>query len=452
MTGSDRTGRPAASLSLRLIAAAAVWLVVMLAIGGGALALAFRATVEQEFSNRLDALLNAMIAATEIGSDGTVVVVRALGDPRFDQVFSGWYWQVTEPGGRMVRSRSLWDSVLAPVDGGPQLHTRRVTGPNGEPLLVVERDLVFPDARGPVHLLVAADLGEVSEGVRRFDLLLVASLGLLGLGMAIAVVIQVRYGLRPLRIMASDLAAVREGERPRLTGRYPREVAPLAAAMNSVLDNDVELIERARTHVGNLAHGLKTSLAIVTAELDGAGDREVLWKQVRVMRRQIEHHLGRASAAAGAGRVLGVPVPVRAVVEAVAGALARVFADRTLEFEIDMAADVAFRGQREDLEEIVGNLLENACKWATRRVRVSARNAEAGLVLSVEDDGPGMTPQQAAEAARRGKRLDEKAPGWGLGLSIVSDLVDVNGGELDFARGSLGGLLVAVRLPAARAV
>ncbi|MFZ5784146.1 MAG: sensor histidine kinase [Pseudomonadota bacterium] len=448
MKGGDQA-RPAASLSLRLIAAALAWLVVMLAVGGVALALAFRSAVEQEFTNRLEAVLNAMIAATEIGPDGTVVVVRPLGDPRFDRVFSGWYWQVTEPGGRMVRSRSLWDSAIEPVDGGTQLHTRRVTGPNGEPLLVVERDLLFPDASGPVHLLVAADLDTVSEGVRRFDLLLVVALGLMGLGMAVAVVIQVRYGLRPLRIMASDLDAVRDGRRPRLAGRYPREVAPLATAMNDVLDNDAELIERARTHVGNLAHALKTSLAIVTAELDGAGDRKVLLEQVRLMRRQIEHHLGRASAGAGAARVLGLPVPVRPVVEAIAGALAKVFAERTIAVEIDVPADLAFRGQREDLEEIVGNLLENACKWASRRVRVSAGTDANGLVLTVEDDGPGMTVEQAAEASRRGKRLDEKAPGWGLGLSIVSDLVDVNGGALAFGRGSLGGLLVTVRLPAA---
>lgn len=447
MTEAGRAERPAASLSLRLIAAALVWLAVMLAIGGVVLALAFRSTVEQEFSNRLDAVLKAMIAATEIGPDGTVVGVRPLGDPRFDQVFSGWYWEVTEPGGRKVRSRSLWDSVIEPVDGGAQLHMRRVTGPNGEPLLVVERDLTFPDAKGPVHLLVAGDLREVGEGVRQFDLLLLTSLGLMGLGMAVAVAIQVRYGLRPLRAMASDLRAVREGSRARLAGRYPREVAPLAAAMNSVLDNDAELIERARTHVGNLAHGLKTSLAIVAAELEGAVDRKVLLEQVRVMRRLIEHHLGRASAVAGAGRVLGVVVPVRAVAEAVAGALAKVFADRKLEVEIDIAPDMAFRGQREDLEEIAGNLMENSCKWATRRVRVSARNEEGSLMLSVEDDGPGMEPEQAAEAARRGKRLDEKAPGWGLGLSIVSDLVEVNGGEMSFSRSPLGGLLVSVRLP-----
>jgi signal transduction histidine kinase len=236
-----------------------------------------------------------------------------------------------------------------------------------------------------------------------------------------------------------------------LTGRYPREVAPLAAAMNGVLDNDVELIERARTHVGNLAHGLKTSLAIVAAELDGAADRQVLQQQVRVMRRLIEHHLGRAAAVAGAGRALGVAVPVRAVTEAIADALRRVFADRKLEIEIDMAADTVFRGQREDLEEIVGNLMENGCKWATRRVRVSARPEGDSLVLTIEDDGPGMASGRAAEAARRGKRLDEKGSGWGLGLSIVSDLVDVNGGAIDFSRSPLGGLAVRVRLPVGRA-
>ena len=451
MMDAGHAGRRAASLSLRLVAAAVVWLVLMLAIGGVVLALAFRSTVEQEFSHRLDAILRAMIAATEIAPDGTVTVVRPLGDPRFDQVFSGWYWEVTEPGARQIRSRSLWDSTIAPVDGGSGLHTRRITGPNGEPLLVVERDLVFPGARGPVHLLVAGDLREVSDGVRRFDLLLVSALGLMGLGMAIAVVIQVKYGLRPLRTMAADLQAVRVGVRGRLAGRYPREVAPLAEAMNGVLDKDAELIERARTHVGNLAHGLKTSLSVIAVESEGAADKSVLAEQVRTMRRLIEHHLGRASAVAGAGRVLGARVPVRLVAESISGALTKIFANKKVAIDVDMAAEVAFRGHREDLEEILGNLLENACKWANGRVRVSARDEGSSLLLSVEDDGSGMSPALAGEAARRGKRLDEKMPGWGLGLSIVSDLVQVNGGEMTFSQSGLGGLSVTVRLPHAGA-
>ncbi|MDO8606849.1 MAG: HAMP domain-containing sensor histidine kinase [Phaeospirillum sp.] len=436
-----------ASLSARLVAGALIWLVVMLAMGGGVLTLAFRNTVEQEFSHRLDAMLRAMIAATEIGPDGAVITMRPLGDPRFDQIFSGWYWQVTEPSGRQLRSRSLWDSVLDSADGGTELRTRHMDGPQGEPLLVAERDLRFPEASGPVHLLIAGDLREVREGVRRFDLLLGSALGLLGGGLVIAILIQVRFGLRPLRAMAHDLNAVRQGERDRLPEGYPREVAPLAEAMNGVLDKDAELIERARTHVGNLAHGLKTPLAIVAAEMADHPDKTVVAEQVEAMRRLIEHHLGRASAVAGAGRVLGGKVAVREVAQAIAGVLARVFADRDLAFDIDLPATAAFRGQREDLEEILGNLMENACKWAVGRIRVSGGGGPAGLTLSVEDDGPGMPPELTAEASQRGRRLDEMAPGWGLGLSIVSDLVQVNGGAMDFSRSDLGGLAVTIRMP-----
>ena len=244
---------------------------------------------------------------------------------------------------------------------------------------------------------------------------------------------------------------MREGVRGRLAGRYPREVAPLAEAMNGVLDKDAELIERARTHVGNLAHGLKTSLSVIAVESEGAAAKSVLAEQVRTMRRLIEHHLGRASAVAGAGRVLGARVPVRLVAESISGALTKIFANKKVAIDVDMAAEVAFRGHREDLEEILGNLLENACKWANGRVRVSARDEGSSLLLSVEDDGSGMSPALAGEAARRGKRLDEKMPGWGLGLSIVSDLVQVNGGEMTFSQSGLGGLSVIVRLPHAGA-
>lgn len=418
----------------------------MFAIGGAVLAIAFRNVVEQEFSHRLDAMLKALIATTEINADGTVAVARPLGDIRFEQVFSGWYWQVTGPGGQQVRSRSLWDSVITPIGNGTELRSRRIAGPNGEPLLVVERDAAFANAKGPVQFLVAGVLYEVNDGVRRFDFLLMGSLGLMGVGMALAILIQVRYGLRPLRLLAEDLRAVREGDRQRLSGRYPREIAPLASAMNEVLDKDAELIERARSHVGNLAHGLKTSLAIVAAELPRVAEREALTGQVQVMRRLIEHHLGRASAVAGAGR-LGSKVSVKEVAAGVAAALAKIFADKDLTIEIDVAESVTFNGHREDLDEIVGNLLENACKWGKRHVRISAQASPGGLVLSIDDDGPGMSAEQTTTAARRGKRLDEMAPGWGLGLSIVADLVDVNGGALTFGRSTLGGLSVTILFP-----
>lgn len=439
--------RPALSLSVRLIAGAMVWLVLMLAIGGGVLAVAFRDTVEREYGHRLDAMLRGLIAAMETAPDGTVRLARPLGDPRFGQVYSGWYWQITPPAGRALRSRSLWDGVIETVAGGAALHLRRAKGPNGEDLLIAERDLRLPGTDGVTHVLIAGALDEIREGVRRFDLMLISALGLLGAGLAVAILIQVRFGLRPLRAMTADLDAVRNGDRARLAERYPQEVAPLADAMNSVLDKDAELIERARTHVGNLAHALKTPLAVLSAEVESGQDKTVMLDQVRTMRRLIEHHLGRASAVAGAERVLGLGVPVRETAGRIAAVLGRVFAERALSIDIDVPADTAFRGHREDLEEILGNLMENACKWAAGRVRVSARQSAGGFELTVSDDGPGMAPQQAAEASRRGRRLDTRSPGWGLGLSIVSDLVEVNGGDIAFSRADIGGLAVHVRLP-----
>jgi signal transduction histidine kinase len=440
--------RPGGSLSLRLVLAAMVWLALLLGVGGLVLSLAFRGAVEEEFSYRLDAILKTMIASTEVAPDGSVTMSRPLGDPRFDRVFSGWYWQIVAADGKRLRSRSLWDSVIEVVPGDDAMEVRRIEGPNRERLLVVERDLRFPDSPGPVHLLVAGDRAEVSGGVKRFDLLLLLSLGLLGLGMAIAVVIQVRYGLRPLRVVAADLKAVSAGDAPRLTGRYPQELAPLAEAMNGVLDKDADLIERARAHVGNLAHGLKTSLAVVSAELQGAADRKTMLEQVEVMRRLIEHHLGRASAMAGGGRSLGSKTPLAGTAEGIADALTKVYADRDLMLDLDIPPGLVFRGPREDLEEIVGNLLENACKWAKRRVRLRAYEADGRLHIDIDDDGPGVPADQITEAVRRGRRLDEKVPGWGLGLSIVADLVDVNGGKMGLSRSDLGGLSVGIVIPA----
>ncbi|MDR3438649.1 ATP-binding protein [Telmatospirillum sp.] len=447
MSETVKPCRPAASLSTRLVVGAVAWLAVMLALGGWVLSAAFRGSAETEFGHRLEDLLQAMIADTEMSADGTVRVFRPLGDPRFDRVFSGWYWEIVDPSGKMARSRSLWDSVLSVNRDAKEIQQRTADGPNGETLLVVERDVILPDAPGPVHMLIAGDLTEVSAGVHRFDLLLGGALGLMGIGMAIAVLIQVRFGLRPLRAMQADLDAVRDGLRQRLAGRYPREVAPLAKAMNGVLDHDEVLIERARTHVGNLAHSLKTPLAILQAEMHENPDRRLVLEQLKTMARLIEHHLGRASAVAGAGRALGKRVPVGDVARDIANALRRIYADKSVAIDVDVAGDATFHGQREDIEEMLGNLMENACKWARTRVRITGRVIQDGLTIVVEDDGPGLPPEEADLASRRGTRLDEMAPGWGLGLSIVADLVAVNGGSMDFARSDLGGFMVCLRLP-----
>ena len=217
--------------------------------------------------------------------------------------------------------------------------------------------------------------------------------------------------------------------------------------MNGVLEKDAELIERARRHVGNLAHGLKTPLAVISAEINEAPDRNLLREQIQVMRRLIEHHLGRAAAVASAGGRLGIVAPVGETARNIAVVLGKVFGDKMLTIKIEVDDALAFPGHREDLEEILGNLMENACKWAVSCVRVSAEETSDHLMLMVEDDGPGMPAEQAAEASRRGKRFDQIASGWGLGLSIVSDLVEVIGGSVSFSKSPLGGLRACVDLP-----
>ncbi|MCW0235372.1 MAG: sensor histidine kinase [Ferrovibrio sp.] len=446
MTAGAGLPRPRRSLTFRLIAAATVWMLVLLSAGGIVLTTAFRNSAEQEFGQRLDALLRAMIAAIEVGSDGAVTVTKPLGDPRFEQVFSGWYWQVAEPSGRLVRSRSLWDSTLPRHDDGTEMQRHRIAGPNGESLLAAERDLQFPGGDGPMHVAVAGDLRDINSRVRGFDTVLLAALVLFAFGMVGAIVVQVRFGLQPLRAMTAGLAAIRSGKSTRLEGDYPREVAPLADAMNAVLAHDALLIERARTHVGNLAHGLKTPLAVLKAELHEVPDRKVMDEQVGVMVRLIERHLARAAAATGSGPALGVGTAVRPVVQDIVDVLKRVHAAKGLAFEIDIPATLAFPGDRGDLEEMMGNLIENACKWARGKIRIAAQDADP-VVITVEDDGPGIADTAVALALARGIRLDETRAGSGLGLAIVADLVTIYGGTIDLERSPLGGLRAALTLP-----
>lgn len=440
------SGRPL-SLWMRLMAGALIWLVLMLTAGGLALAWAFQDTVERQFSQKLDAMLRGLMTAAEQQADGSWTVSRSLGDPRFDQIYSGLYWQISDPTGRRLWSRSLWDGSIATAAGGPDLQVRTGTGPRGETLLIAERDVRFDGSDAVIHILVAGDLADVADEIRRFHLLLAVASALLGLGLGLGIFLQIRFGLKPLRGLAADLAAIGQGRNHRLSGRYPGEIAPLVQAMNDVLDKDAQLIERARTHVGNLAHGLKTPLSVIAAEAASQPDPVQLRRQVDAMRHLINHHLGRARAAAGAGRVLGLGCPVADVAQKLVAVLSRLFAERGLNIRLDVPAPVLFLGHREDLEEILGNLLENACKWAHSTISLTVRSKDGHLIMVVQDDGPGLPPDQLAQAAQRGRRLDEQAPGWGLGLSIVADLAQLHGGTITLDRAAMGGLRVCVSLP-----
>jgi signal transduction histidine kinase len=260
-----------------------------------------------------------------------------------------------------------------------------------------------------------------------------------------------RWGLRPLRRVREDLHKIREGEIQHLEGYYPSEIEPLVQDLNALIDSNREIIERARTHVGNLAHALKTPIAVLQNETrsDGGALAAKVGEQIAIMRDQVEHHLNRARMAAQTN-VIGAVTPVAPVVDGLARVMRKVHQERAIQIETRVAPELRFRGERNDLEEMVGNLFDNACKWAKSRVRVSAGRGDGGrrLAISFEDDGPGLPPERREAALSRGGRLDESKPGSGLGLSIVNELARVYGGRLELESSELGGLKARLTLPA----
>jgi len=441
------------SLAIRLLLGAAIWSVAALAAGGLVLSSLFRDHVERSFDTRLGLVLDALVADLEVTPKGALEAQRPAADSLFETPFSGWYWQVSGATGPLLRSRSLWDQTLAPPPGSeaaPAVSFRNAPGPESQQLRIASRVVTLPDAAMPYLVEVAGDLAESRLEIQRFERLLFWALGLMGAGLIVAMLIQVHYGLAPLRQLRTALTRIRSGQANRLEGTFPAEIAPLAAEINTLLEHISAVVERARTQVGNLAHALKTPLSVLTNEArreDGALARQV-HQQASLMRRQVEHHLTRARAAAMVG-VLGVRTEVASVGRDLARALEQIHRERRIAIAIDCPEDLAFGGEQQDLEEIVGNLLDNGAKWARHRIELRAEATDGRLHITVDDDGPGLQEQARAEVLKRGTRLDESTAGSGLGLAIVHDLVELYHGSIVLDRSPLGGLRVAMQLPLA---
>ncbi|MEQ8281641.1 MAG: ATP-binding protein [Parvibaculum sp.] len=449
------------SLAFRLVAGAALWSVVALVAGGLILSAIFRNSVERSFDGRLDVLLDSLIATTEVDDAGNIVRLRDLSETRFDLVYSGWYWQVSPLAERpALRSRSLFDQTLdlAPGRGAGRndygLKVFDVAGPENQPLRVAERRVTLPDYDIRVSFAVAGDRGEINAEIQGFNTWLFAAMAAMGAGLLIALLIQVRFGLQPLERVRLALAQIRSGRATRLEGQFPQEIEPLADELNRLLEGNREVLERARTHVGNLAHALKTPLSVLTNEArthDGPLG-ETVTRMAAQMREQIDHHLARARMAASAN-VLGVNTPVAPVLARIARALERIYAERGIGIAVDCPATTGFRGEAQDLEEVAGNLVDNACKWAAARVTLTVtpgvmHNERPFFLLAVEDDGPGLPEEARQTVLKRGTRLDETKPGSGLGLSIVTEIAELYGGELRLETSETGGLRAELLLPA----
>lgn len=443
------------SLAFRLVIGASLWITVAVLVGGILLSAVFRGYANRSFDAQLSVLTDALVAASTVSPDGEITIAHGPDEPRFEQPYSGWYWEIMDDKGPLLRSRSLWDQVLSPdmrlLGGG---HLLQFAGDSGHNVRIVSRDVTLPGSDKKFKYLVSGDRAEIEREIQTFNVTLAWSLGALAFGLIIAVLIQVRYGLLPLRRVRAALADVSLGRRNRLEGEYPSEVTPLVEEINTLLDNNAAVVERARTHVGNLAHSLKTPLSVlanvsVEAKSDGAF-AETVRRQVETMRRQVDHYLVRARTAA-AGAVLGARTEVLPVVDDLTRTLMRIHSARGIAIEVEGKGGLFFRGERQDLEEMLGNLIDNACKWARAKVHVALSAGSGRILVTVDDDGPGLSPDEREAAFRRGKRLDEAVPGTGLGLSIVKDVVELYGGKVSLDTSPLGGLRAILEIPAAEA-
>ena len=443
---------PRSSISLRLVFGASLWIAAALVATGVLLTGMFRSHIEFQSDAHLRDHAEELLVLSRVDAAGQVYLKRHPVDPRFNKPFSGYYWQVRVSGGAVARSRSLGDrEFLGPAEWpGEGAFIYAVDGPKNEPLRVFAETATLEGATQAFLVLVASPAAEHEKAVSAFVNIIAASMTLLGLGLVGAVVMQVRYGLKPLRKMSRTLSDIRAGRAARIEAPSPAEIAPLVDELNALLDHNAVVVERARKETSDLAHALKTPLTVLRNEaehIEGEAS-EVVRQQTALMNTRVAHHLSRARAA-GAHGILGARTEVFPVVERLARMLERVFTERRITVEFQAVDNLVFQGDFQDLEEMLGNLMENGCKWSRHQIRVGGLQKSGELTLSVDDDGPGIPEELRSAVLDRGRRLDETTNGSGLGLSIVGHTVDLYGGSLTLGESSLGGLSARLRLPGA---
>jgi signal transduction histidine kinase len=457
------------SIAARLFVSAAALSTAILLVAGLVLSALYSSMAESGFDERLGVYLRALVADIAASGSGTIDETRSefgqLGEPLFELALSGWYWQITrlDSAAADIRSsRSLFaarlpkladEGIPAGIGGARKGY---VKGPDDRRLRLVERMIDVGD-QGVYLVQVAATTETIDSEIASFELDLVATFIVLAVALVASAALQLRYGLKPLRRLQDGVAAIRRGESDMIEGDFPQDIAPLAAELNLLVAANREVVERARTQVGNLAHALKTPLSVILNEatIEALPLAEKVKEQAMIMRDQVTYHLDRARIAVRA-KALGNITEVAPVVAALLRTFEKIYQDRGLVFTAKVADNVKFLGERQDLEEIIGNLIDNAGKWACSAVSVSVvalpGKGQGGrnlLRVTIDDDGNGLPSDLREAALRRGRRLDETKPGSGLGLSIVVDLATLYGGALRLDSSPSGGLSAVLDLPAA---
>ncbi len=456
------------SLALRLLISSAAWTLMILSVTAAILISLCRDFLEESFDQRINQYLETIIAKTT--PQGSLDIRRPddVGEPLFFKPLSGAYWQIrsteqkTEP---VFKSDSLaGETYKTPSEIGvkpdaKQIREAYIEGPEGQMLRVLERDIDFGQENESrvFSISVAYDTAELDQEARYLTNTIVLTLALLGAGLLLATFFQVRFGLSPLQEIGARIAAIRSGEETRLEGDPPDEILPLQEELNALIEANISVVDRARTHVGNLAHALKTPLSVIINEAASQNTdfANKVAQQAQIMRQQITHYLDRARIAAQIRPASGV-TDVGAELSALSRALTKIYEARALHLAVDCPNGVRFFGEKQDFEEMAGNLMDNACKWAKSSVVVKVEAPDAALSktertfqLIIEDDGPGLPEDFRRSAVKRGRRLDESVPGSGLGLSIVAELSHLYRGSLRLEEATTGGLKACLTLPAA---
>ncbi|ESW65198.1 MULTISPECIES: ATP-binding protein [unclassified Mesorhizobium] len=443
------------SLAFRVIGFSTIWAILTLIVIFTLITTLYRQASERGFDSLLSAHLFNLIGSVGVSETGQLTGAPDLGDLRFSEPNSGWYWSV-EPASEGVHgnlhSSSMTTTIPSPTVAEVPFNSSfqrsySTDGIGDEELQVFESEFVLDAKNRAARFRVMGNKTELEHEIATFQGRLLTYLSLFGVGMIAINAIAILLGLQPLRRVRNALAQVREGTAQRLDGRFPAEIEPLANETNALIENNKRIVERSRTQVGNLAHSLKTPLAVLINEgrALGGAKGQLIADQAASMQKQVDHYLQRARVAAQRDSVV-YRTPVTPLVQRMVRVLQKLKPDVSLSLTLP-AADIVFAGEREDLEELLGNLLDNAMKWAKSTVAVSVTPAAAGLFeLSIEDDGPGIPEDKARDVLKRGRRLDETKPGTGLGLAIVADLVNEYGGALALERSTMGGLKAVVRL------
>lgn len=452
-----------ASLSRRLLTAAGAFIAMALVIATVLIGFVLHRFVQGQIDQRLDTQIVFLSSMLRVDDGGRISLAGNADGPPFERVRHGWYWQVTGPN-NTLRSASLAgadldDPALKQIAGkrppppkkGPDEQARPRPadgiGPDDEHLHYRLKSVKFgaTDAMIVASAPRAAVLGPLREAMTTLGI----SLALLGLALVLAIVLQIRLGLRPLERLRQALTEVRIGRSERVPSRQPAEIRPLADELNALLEQNAANLERARRHVANLAHGLKTPLATlaIATSADSPRDPVMLQRLVAQMERRIRHHLGRARMAALDGPVRA-QTPIAARLRDIGDVLGKIHSGRSIAFSVDVPAELTAACEPQDFDEMAGNLLDNAFIWARSTVKLSASRDQSMVRIVVDDDGPGLAPEQREQVLRPGKRLDEAAPGFGFGLSIVSELAELYGGSIALSEAPVGGLRANLCLPA----